>query len=111
MSVMGDVMRTLFLLAPLAFFSATAHAHHLDDYDARIRAEAHLPAEWFACRVTKDCALVPVPCQSGLAINAQHVDEAREALVQAIPFCLGSSLDDTEAVCERSQCATKGGGN
>jgi hypothetical protein len=104
-------MRPLFLLGPLAFLCAPAHAHHLDDYDARVRAEAHLPAEWFACRVTKDCALVSVPCRSGLAINAQHVDEAREALIQAIPSCLGSSLDDTEAVCERNQCATTGHNN
>lgn len=100
-------MRTLFLLGALSLFCAPARAHHLDDYDARIRAQAHLPADWFTCRVTKDCDLVSVPCQSGLAINARHVDEAREALIQAIPFCLGSSLEDTEAVCDRNQCATR----
>jgi hypothetical protein len=101
-------MKALFLFLSLALVSSAASAHHLDDYDALVRAEAHLPAEWFACRVTKDCDLVSVPCRSGLAINARHVDEAREALIEAIPFCLGSSLDDTEAVCEKNQCATRG---
>ena len=99
-------MRTLvflsLVLAPLA-----AYAHHLDDYDARVREEARLPAGWFSCRTAKDCDLVSVPCRSGLAINGSHADEARKALVETYPFCLGSSLDDTEAACEKGQCVTR----
>lgn len=104
-------MRTFILLGLLVLSSAAARAHHLDDYDARVRAEANLPADWFSCRVTKDCDLVSVPCRSGLAINKQYVDVARDALIQAIPFCLGSSLDDTEAACEKNQCVTRGHSN
>lgn len=100
-------MRAFCLLLSLLLAVTAASAHHLDDYDARIRADARLPAEWFICRVTKDCDLVPVPCRSGLAVNGQHVDEARRALVDAYPFCLGSALDDTEAVCEKGQCVTR----
>lgn len=85
----------------------TATAHHLDEYDARIRAEAKLPSKWFACKLASDCTLVHVPCQSGLAVNASHLDEAREALIRAYPFCLGQSLSDTEPVCEKRQCLTK----
>lgn len=83
-----------------------AFAHHLDGYDARIRAEAHLAPSWFACKTTKDCVLVSVPCQSDLAVNAAWRDEAREALIDAFPFCLGSSTSDTEATCEKGQCVT-----
>jgi hypothetical protein len=50
---------------------------NLDAYDARLLAEANLPTAWFSCRSDKDCDLVPVPCQSDLAVNAQRVDEAR----------------------------------
>lgn len=92
---------TLFL-APLS-----ALAHHLDDYDAHIRQEAKLPTAWFSCHASKDCDLVPVPCRSGLAVNSRHIDEARAALVDAYPFCLGSALDDTEAACEEGQCVTR----
>lgn len=82
-------------------------AHHLDDYDVRMRSQAKLPADWFNCKTKVDCTLVSVPCQSGLAVNSDHEDEAREALISAIPFCLGQSYDDTEATCEHGQCATK----
>jgi hypothetical protein len=84
-----------------------AGAHHLDEYDTRIHAEIKLPAEWFICRREADCALVSVPCQSGLAANAGHVDEAREVLTNRYPFCLGTSLSDTKAACEERQCVTK----
>lgn len=90
------------ILAPLS-----ARAHHLDDYDAHIRKEANLPSGWFSCRTSKDCGLVPVPCRSGLAVNGQHLDEARAAVVSAYPLCLGSALDDTEAACDRGQCVTR----
>lgn len=97
---------TFLLVAPLMMLQ-TATAHHLDEYDARIRAEAKLPAQWFTCKSSKDCALVSVPCQSDLAVNASHVDEAREALIKEYPFCLGTSLNDTQAACEEHQCVTK----
>lgn len=94
-------------LAALLLAASTAGAHHLDDYDARVRAEARLPAAWFSCRTDKDCDLVSVPCRSDLAVNAQRVDAARAALIAADPFCLGSSLHDTEAACEKRQCVTR----
>lgn len=97
----------LWLLAFWAAFAPIAFAHHLDDYDARIRGEAALPAEWFACKSARDCELVSVPCQSDLAVNASHVDQAREALIQRYPFCLGTSLHDTEALCKERRCATE----
>ncbi len=90
----------------LIFYIPSAFAHHLDDFDARIRSEAKLPAEWFKCKSKDDCGLVSVPCQSDLAVNKDHVDEAREALVKAIPFCLGSSISDTDSVCEHHECLT-----
>ncbi len=83
-----------------------AFAHHLEDYDARIRAEAHLAPSWFTCKTSRDCALVSVPCQSDLAVNSAWRDQAREALIDAFPFCLGSSLSDTEATCKERQCVT-----
>jgi hypothetical protein len=94
-----------FLLLALA--PSVAAAHHLDDFDSRIRDEAKLPAAWFACRTTQDCGLVQVPCRSRLAVNKGHFEEARDALIDAFPFCLGSGLDDTEAVCEKGQCLTR----
>jgi hypothetical protein len=96
----------LFLIGFLAF-AQDATAHHLDDYDAQIRAEAKLPADWFSCKKNGDCTLVSVPCRSGLAVNSNHHDEAREALIKAIPFCLGQSIDDTTAACEHNECVTK----
>jgi hypothetical protein len=98
-----------FLLVVMSMLALTENvaAHHLDDYDARIRSQAKLPADWFSCKTKDDCTLVSVPCESGLAVNSSHVDEAREALITAIPFCLGQSYDDTEATCEHGQCATK----
>jgi hypothetical protein len=84
-----------------------AFAYHLDEYDARIRTEANLPTEWFSCRNTKDCDLVAVPCQSDLAIHSAHVEEARECLIDAYPFCLGW-MQDTKASCEVDQCMAKG---
>lgn len=97
--------RGLILLLLMAS-TQIASAHHLDGYDARIRAEANLAPSWFACKTTKDCALVSVPCQSDLAVNAAWRDDAREALIKAFPFCLGSSTSDTEATCEKRQCVT-----
>jgi hypothetical protein len=84
-----------------------AGAHHLDEFDTRIRAEAKLPAGGFNCRREVDCAFVSVPCQSGFAVNAGHVDEAGEVFINRYPFCLGTSLSDTKATCEESQCVTK----
>ncbi len=97
-----------FLLLLLALAPSAASAHHLDDFDAHVREEAGLPAEWFACRTARDCGLVQVPCRARLAINESHVDAARAALINAYPFCLGSDLDDTEAACEKGQCVSRG---
>jgi hypothetical protein len=99
-------MKSTLSLVFLAALIKPAAAHHLEDYDARIRAEAHLPGEWFACKSADDCTLVSVPCRSDLAVSAAHREAARDALVDAIPFCLGSSLNDTEAACEKRQCVT-----
>jgi hypothetical protein len=101
-AVMKRNLGLLFLIASLQ----PAVAHHLDDFDARIRAEASLPQEWFACKSSEDCALVSVPCQSDLAVNTAYRDEAREALINAFPFCLGASTSDTEASCSKRQCVT-----
>lgn len=100
-------MKTVFFLIGLLALTKDAVAHHLEHYDVHIRAEAKLPSEWFNCKKKDDCTLVSVPCRSSLAVNSTHVDEAREALITAFPFCLGQSIDDTEAVCEHSQCVTK----
>jgi hypothetical protein len=100
-------MKPILIVVSLLAFIGDAAAHHLDNYDARIRAEAQLFAEWFSCKSKNDCALVSVPCRSGLAVNSAHVDDAKEALIRTFPFCLGTSLDDTEAACERRQCVTK----
>ncbi len=100
-------MKSGVVLALLITLTDTALAHHLDDYDARIRAEARLPAEWFTCKSSEDCALASVPCQSGLAVNTSYKEQAREALIDAFPICLGTSLNDTEATCEKRQCATR----
>jgi hypothetical protein len=93
-------------LTALPLFTQTAAAHHLDNYDERIRATAELPSDWFACNSSADCALVSVPCQSDLAVNASHADETRASLVRAFSFCLGSSLHDSESACHERQCAT-----
>jgi hypothetical protein len=100
-------MKSTLIFFFLAALMQGAAAHHLDDYDARMRAEARLPDDWFVCKKTEDCALVSVPCRSGLAVNAAHVDAARDALIEAFPFCLGSTLSDTEAACEKRQCVTE----
>jgi hypothetical protein len=97
----------IILLAVFVGFVQPAVAHHLDEYDARIRAEARLPAAWFDCRKTDDCDLVSVPCQSGLAVNASHKEEAQDLLNHHYYFCLGSSLDDTVAACEARHCVTE----
>jgi hypothetical protein len=99
-------LHVFLLIASVACASRT-HAHHLDEYDARIRAEANLPAAWFACKNADDCALVSVPCQSGLAVNAGHKGEAQDILDRHYFFCLGSSLDDTIAACEARHCVTE----
>jgi hypothetical protein len=99
--------RRLFWLFVVTALPSSASAHHLDNFDELIRAEARLPADWFHCRTAKDCDLVSVPCQSDLAVNSDHATEAREKLVDHIPFCLGSSLHDTEAECVARQCRTK----
>jgi hypothetical protein len=96
----------LLRVAPLMMLQ-TATAHHLDEYDSRIRAEVKLPAKWFNCKSASDCELVSVPCQSNLAVNASHAAEAREAIIKEYPFCLGASLSDTRAVCDEHQCVTK----
>lgn len=96
----------LFLAVPILLPQAAA-AHHLDEFDERIRKEANLPAEWFTCKLAKDCDLVSVPCQSDLAVNIAHSAQAREALIQKFPFCLGSDQHDTEVACEKRQCVTK----
>lgn len=101
-------MRGFLLFLLLALVPSGVGAHHLDDFDRHIREEASLPAGWFACRAEQDCALVQVPCRSRLAVNGSHVDDAREALISAYPFCLGSDLEDTEAACEKGQCVTRG---
>lgn len=54
-----------------------------------------------------DCALVSVPCQSGLAVNAGHVDEAREVLINRYLSCLGTSLSDTKAARDERECVAK----
>jgi hypothetical protein len=105
--ISGDAMKFAFLLIGFFAFIQDAVAHHLEDYDAHIRAEAKLPDEWFSCKKKDDCTLVSVPCRSGLAVNSVHMGEAREALITAFPFCLGQSIDDTEAACEHGQCVTK----
>jgi hypothetical protein len=102
----GGTMKQGLILLSLLASTQIAVAHHLDDYDARIRAEARLAPSWFACKTSKDCALVSVPCQSDLAVNAAWRDQAREALIDAFPFCLGSSISDTEATCEKRECVT-----
>jgi hypothetical protein len=98
---------SLAIFASLLALSSPAAAHHLDDYGPRIRQEAGLPAEWFSCRAQDDCALVSVPCQSGLAVSAAHSDEAQEALNHFYSFCLGSSVDDTVASCQARHCVTE----
>lgn len=95
------------LLASPIVLAQTAAANHLDEYDARIREEAKLPAMWFSCKSSSDCDLVSVPCQSDLAVNTSYSAEAREALIREYPFCLGTSLHDTKASCEERQCVTK----
>lgn len=96
----------LALLSLLAL-PASAFAHHLDDYDARIRAEARLPEDWFTCKDKDDCTVVEVPCQWDLAVSARHADAARDALIDAFPFCLGTALHDTAATCQHSRCTTE----
>jgi hypothetical protein len=102
-------MKLVQILSMIAFsaFAQQAAAHHLDDYDARIRGEATLPAGWFTCSKADDCDLVSVPCQSGLAVNAAHKEEAQELLNHHFYFCLGSSLDDTAAACKARHCVTE----
>ncbi|KAF2992608.1 hypothetical protein OGR47_06120 [Methylocystis sp. MJC1] len=101
-------MKKAFALSLLvAFLPPTAQAHHLDDYDARIRAEASLPAAWFACKTNDDCALVSVPCQSGLAVSATYAEEAQDRLNHTYFFCLGSAVDDVAASCEARRCVTE----
>lgn len=97
----------LLSLAVFAAFIQPAAGHHLDDYDARIRAEANLPAAWFNCGKAEDCDLASVPCQSGLAVNASHKDEAQDALNHHFYFCLGSAVEDTQATCEKRHCVTE----
>ncbi len=94
-------------LAFLASLANSASAHHLDDYDARIRDEANLPAAWFNCTKKDDCELVSVPCQSGLAISASHKEEAQDVLNHKYYFCLGSPVDDTVASCKSRRCITE----
>lgn len=101
-------MKKAFTLSFLvAAFPPAAQAHHLDDFDARVRTEANLPASWFACKTSDDCALVSVPCQSGLAVSAAHAEEAQDRLNHAYFFCLGSPMDDTAASCEARRCVTE----
>ncbi|HEY8161458.1 MAG: hypothetical protein ACR650_05550 [Methylocystis sp.] len=85
----------------------SAPAHHLDNYDERIRAEANLPAAWFNCKKNDDCELVSVPCQSGLAVSASYKKEAQDVLNHTYFFCLGSSAEDTTATCKARRCVTE----
>ncbi|MGJ0509719.1 MAG: hypothetical protein ACR652_21865 [Methylocystis sp.] len=96
------------LLGLWPILAQSAAAHHLDEYDERIRREANLPSAWFQCKSEKDCDLVSVPCQSDLAVNANHKEEARDALIKQYPFCLGTSLHDTKASCQKHECVTEG---
>lgn len=96
----------LILTAALAV-AQPALAHHLDDYESRMRAAANLPESWFACKSKDDCTLVAVPCQSDLAVASGHRDDARVALIRAFPFCLGSDLHDTAAACRKRRCVTE----
>lgn len=101
-------MKKAFALSLLiAAFAPMAQAHHLEDYDARIRAEANLPVSWFACETNDDCALVSVPCQSGLSVSASHAEEAQDRLNHVYFFCLGSAVEDTAASCEARRCLTE----
>ncbi len=102
-------MKKAFALSLLvaACLPPTAQAHHLDSYDARIRTEANLPAAWFTCKKSDDCALVSAPCQSGLAVGAAHAEEAQDRLNHTYFFCLGSPMDDTAASCEARRCVTE----
>jgi hypothetical protein len=94
-------------LIAAAALADVAQAHHLDGYDARIRAEAHLPAAWFSCKTADDCDLAAVPCQSGLAVSKSHRDETQEILNHTYFFCLGSPMEDTVAACEARRCVTE----
>jgi hypothetical protein len=102
-------MNKLIFSVPLLVLSfQAAEAHHLDNYDSRIRDEAGLPTTWFSCNTTSDCALVTVPCHSDLAVNAEHLNQVEEEISKKYPFCLGSTLKDTAASCEAHQCVTRG---
>jgi len=85
-------MKPILIVVSLLAFIGDAAAHHLDNYDARIRAEAQLFAEWFSCKSKNDCALVSVPCRSGLAVNSAHVDDAKEALIRELSPIFGDGL-------------------
>jgi hypothetical protein len=98
---------TTVVLGGCALVAQSSAAHHQDQYDARIRREARLPSAWFKCKLKSDCDLVSVPCQLDLAVNANHKTEARDALIKAYPFCLGTSRHDTEASCEKHECVTE----
>lgn len=98
-------MKQLLILS-LMIFSSPALAHHLDDYDAKIRKEANLPTKWFSCKTADDCVLVSVPCKSDMAVSKIYSEEAQESLIHRYPFCLGSDVHDTEAICDEAQCMT-----
>ncbi len=88
------------------FYATDAFAHHLDAYDEKLRQEMNLPSSWFTCKTSENCELVYVPCQSDMAVNKNHSDELSKAIIKRYPFCFGTDVHDTEAICDHGQCMT-----
>ena len=87
---------------------AVAGGHKLQAYNALIRKEAGLPAEWFTCITGVDCALASVPCHWSIAVNVARKDEAQEVLNKKFSRCLGLAADISAAAsCEAGECVTR----
>ena len=78
-------------------------------YDIKLRKEFKMPPEWFSCKMTSDCGLVPVPCMASLAVSIKYINVAQNAIEKKLgPFrgCDASMRDNSTAACDNGQCMT-----
>jgi len=79
-------------------------------YLTTIRKRANMPPEWFICKTSSDCSLIPIPCSpTDLAVCNAHKTEAEHALLNLYSagiVCPSPIPEPSSAVCNNGQCVT-----
>jgi hypothetical protein len=90
------------LIAPSAASRLPEEQGHA--YDINMRSALKMLPEWFGCKTSGDCALVPVSCNPSLAAAKAFKD--RVAALLPPSECTKVVPDTSIAVCSDGQCST-----